>query len=401
MKTKTFLSSLLLVMFAIQINAQEKPKEEFKPSGKLWGLAFGDFYNKIGGDTIINFGESEFAKTKKSQTSISLRRIYLGYDYGISQNFTAHLLFEASDGILTAGGDRTSLIKSCNLEWKNFLPKHTLYIGQVGTTSFSLAEKTWAYRSVEKVFGDARKLLPSNDLGIRISSLFKLETEGKNKVGYHVMWATGKGSKPEDNNLEKAYAGFDASLLDAKVLLALNYDYEDQLYIPTGGSKHVLKSIRSLEGFIAYQHKLFTVGVEYVSQTQKNQVIDTTGFIATGKNKDTLDYKPMGLSIFARGTILKDKLYAFARYDIYNKGYQKGYKMPSIATYYNEGFLTVGLDYTPTNNVHFIPNIWMNSYTDMRAKPSSYDATKASDRAKYYERKSDMVVRLTFYYVFK
>ena len=75
--------------------------------------------------------------------------------------------------------------------------------------------------------------------------------------------------------------------------------------------------------------------------------------------------------------------------------------MTSTAMNYNEGFLTVGLDYTPNKNVHIMPNIWMNTYSDMRTKPASYDATKASDRTKYYDRKSDMVVRLTFFYVFK
>lgn len=400
MKTKTVLSGFLMMLIALQISAQDKPKEEFKPSGKLWGLAFGDFYFKQGGDSIYNFGDAEYAKTKQAFNGVSLRRVYLGYDYNMAPNFAAHIVLEGSDGVVTTGGDRTTLIKAINVEWKNFLPKHTLYIGQVGTSSFSLAEKIWNYRAVEKTFGDARKMLSSNDMGFKISSQFNLDSVGNNKVGYDLMYGTGKGSKPEDNRLKKFYGGVNASLFKGKVLVAANVEYEENEVTKKVGSSHYLKNTTTMEGFIAYQHEKFTIGVEVVTQTKTNEVRDTTGFAANGKDKDTLDYTPMGITVFARGTILKDKLYAFARYDMYKKNYQTGYKMSSTVLYYDEGFLTVGLDYTPNKNVHIIPNVWMNTYVDMRATPTGYDANKSSDRAKYYERIPDMVLRLTFYYVF-
>lgn len=400
MKTKVIVCGLLLAAFINQANAQDKPKEEFKPSGKLWGLAFGDFYYKQGGDSISNFGDAEYAKTKKDFNGVSLRRVYLGYDYNIAPNFAGHFVLEGSDGETNPSGNRTVFIKQLNLEWKNFLPKHTLSIGQIGTSSFSLAEKTWNYRAVEKTFGDGRKMLASNDMGFKISSQFKLDTAGNNKVGYDLMYGTGKGSKPEDNRLKKFYGGVNASLFKGKILVAANVEYEENEVAKIVGSSHYLKNTTTMEGFIAFQHEKFTLGVEVISQTKTNEVRDTTGLSANGKDKDTLDYTPMGITVFARGTIFKDKLYAFTRYDMYKKNYQTSYKMSSTALYYDEGFLTVGLDYTPNKNVHIIPNVWMNTYTDMRATPTGYDATKSADRAKYYERIPDMVLRLTFYYVF-
>ena len=43
--------TLLSVAITLSVNlfAQDKPKEEFKPSGKIWGYAFGDLYYKMGG----------------------------------------------------------------------------------------------------------------------------------------------------------------------------------------------------------------------------------------------------------------------------------------------------------------------------------------------------------------
>ena len=54
---------------------------------------------------------------------------------------------------------------------------------------------------------------------------------------------------------------------------------------------------------------------------------------------------------------------------------------------YRENFITAGLDYMPIDNVHFMPNVWVNSYS---GKTSSLS-----------EKKADVVARMTFFYVYR
>ncbi|MGN6618551.1 MAG: hypothetical protein ACTHJ5_15370, partial [Ilyomonas sp.] len=63
-------------------------------------------------------------------------------------------------------------------------------------------------------------------------------------------------------------------------------------------------------------------------------------------------------------------------------GNTSNYNDPST----KEQFITVGLDYTPVKNVHFMPNIWYNKYINQ-----GYDAKNNSH---------DLVYRITFYYVY-
>ncbi|OFY64518.1 MAG: hypothetical protein A3H98_08375 [Bacteroidetes bacterium RIFCSPLOWO2_02_FULL_36_8] len=402
LKKALFLATIAgLTTFSIAFS-QEKPKEEFKPSGKVWGLTFGDFYWKMGGDTLADktpWGGSEFGKKYKGQSGITFRRIYLGYDYQLAPNFNAKFLLEGGDGVTTGGGDRTVYIKAANLEWKNIIKRHSLYIGQVGTTSFSTAEGTWGLRAVEKVVGDARGWLPSNDLGFRWSG--QLDSSGN--FGYHLLYGTGKGSKPEDNNFRKYFMGVDAKLMDKKIIFAFNYDFETQAaydkdYLPSK-TDSLPQSKSTIEAFLGLQLENFTVGFELVNQTQVNNKSQKDTVVT----KDTLlDVKPFGISFFVKASVIKDKLLLFGRYDMVNQDteYKSDRKYKALAYKpYNETFMTFGLDWTPNKNVHIIPNIWINSYTDNRKKPDGYDKTK--DFGKYWERSADFVPRLTFFYVFK
>lgn len=368
-------------------SAQDKGKEEWKPTGKVWGLAFGDGYYKLGSDSACTFGDAEFAKVKKEYMAFTFRRIYLGYDYNIAPDFTAKIVLEGNDGLVTGGGDRTVIIKSMNLEWKGIVKRHSLFIGQSGTPCFNTVEKTWGYRSVEKTIGDARKIFPSNDMGLKWVG--QLDSLGN--FSYTLMYGNGKGTKPEDNRLKRFYLGLDALFMEKKLILSFNTDYEDYVVKPAEEPKSKL----GIEAFTALQLKSFTVGAEFIYQIQKNFKINTD---PNSSVKDSMNVIPMGISLFAKGTLQKDKWYVFGRFDRYNNdlNYRKG---DNTKRPYGEQFFTFGLDYAPNKNIHLIPNIWINMYTDLREKPADYDV--AADWAKYYDRSPDIVPRLTFYYLFK
>ena len=77
--------------------AQDTPKPEFKPSGKLWGYVFADYYYKVHADSL-NRGTGEYSGVKENANAFDFRRVYLGYDYNISEKFSAELLLSHEAG---------------------------------------------------------------------------------------------------------------------------------------------------------------------------------------------------------------------------------------------------------------------------------------------------------------
>ena len=75
-----FLFSLFLVCLPLLLLTAQG-QTEFKPSGKVWGLAFMDFYWKAAGDTATWASRTEYTGVPKDVYAFGLRRAYLGYDY--------------------------------------------------------------------------------------------------------------------------------------------------------------------------------------------------------------------------------------------------------------------------------------------------------------------------------
>lgn len=442
MKTKLFTLkevfgigiTTVLLTSSYAFSQEEKPKEEFKPSGKVWGYAFGDFYYKMGGaktadadsfliekgDTIIKakrWGNAEFAQKPKDFYAFTFRRIYLGYDYQFAPNISSRILLESSDGVTTSAGDRTVFIKALYLEWKNIFPKQTLKLGQISTPSWStFTEAKWAYRSIEKTIGDMRGISRSNDLGIglsgTISDMKSTPADSGAKavsllnITYNAMWGNGRGSKPEDNYAKVVYGEVIFKILNSILLEGYaEYDYSDNMYIggeKSGSRYSTAKTI--YKGFIGYEHELFTVGAEAVQAVQENvkfAAVDS----ATGTKKDTTDLEQFGLSFWARGTLIKDKLFAFARYDMYspdiNRRGWEYYKKDSDSKRYDETLLLIGLDWHPVKNVQIMPNLWINYYEDMSSNEIDYQATGAKKYlAEKAKRDADVVSRFTLLFKF-
>jgi hypothetical protein len=164
-------------------------------------------------------------------------------------------------------------------------------------------------------------------------------------------------------------------------------DYERLNWVP---SWHHSRSM--IKGFVAYTTPELTVGVEGFINNLKNDDFATR---ISDSTTETLSVKAKGISVFVHGQIVKDKLRFFARYDAFNpddnldnskyfayKGNTSNYNDPVT----KEQFIVAGLDFTPVKNVHFMPNVWYNKYTNQGPKPlyNSYD----------------LVYRATFYYVF-
>ncbi|MEO8514237.1 MAG: hypothetical protein ABI543_11795 [Ignavibacteria bacterium] len=352
---KLFILAFAVIMLSTTIYTQNSSTVE--KGGKVWGYVFGDYFFKAAGDSS---GSSlQYGGYPNSFQGFEIRRAYLGYDYTFNDKFSSQILLEGNDKIITS--TRLGLfIKTAFVEWKAF-EKMSFAIGLVPTPAFSwgLDEKAWSYRSIEKTILDMRGFAPSSDLGIATRGRF----DKAGNYGFGFMIGNGNGQKPEINKFKRYYG-----TLFAKPVKGLQMEvYAD--YEPAADDKNKT----TLKGFVGYTVDKFNFGVEAFEQMQKN---------AGGKD---IDAAPFGISAFVWGNLLgkenKPVLNAFARYDMFNPD------MKNDSTGYKENFITVGLDYMPIENIHFMPNVWVNSYS---AKTTS--AT---------ERKADVVGRMTFYFVFK
>jgi hypothetical protein len=378
-QTLFFLTVLFVLSSSYNtISAQDNSSSTFTPSGKFTGQLFLDYYWKVHSDTL-NRGTTYYANQPKGSNAFDPRRVYLGYDYQFSPKISASFL-AAYESNFDAQGDRTLYVKYANLKIKDIYKNADLVLGAQATPTFSfIEEQAWGYRSIEKTETDMRGLGKSNDVGISLLGHF----DDAGNFGYNLMIGNGTGQKPETNIFKKFYGEVYGKFANQKIVVDLTGDYErTQLWFNDDMSHTTFK------GFVAYQSTPITIGVSYVTQWQQN------GAVATNASKvnDTATLMPQGISAFIHGQIVPNKLNFFARFDTYtpdvnyintdtyNKGYLGGLE---------EDFITAGLDYTPLKNVHFMPNVWIDTYHSQAANVTGS-----------IENDEDIVARLTLFYKF-
>ena len=125
---------MLIGQNAQQLNPGQST--DFKPSGKVWGYVFGDYFLKLHADEF-NRGNTQYSNLPKDFNAFAFRRIYLGYDFQISRKFSTQLLLANENDNADAIGERTVYIKAANLRWKNIIPNNDLIIGQTATPIFA------------------------------------------------------------------------------------------------------------------------------------------------------------------------------------------------------------------------------------------------------------------------
>jgi hypothetical protein len=388
---KIFITTCILI-HALTVNLFAQDSTQFKPSGKLWGYAFGDYAYKAHGDTVGGSGRggaNQYSNVAKDQSLFQMRRVYLGYNYDISRKFSAEFLLAAEDdfngGDLLSDGKFAPYVKLANLRWKNIFPGSDFVFGLQPTPAFSsTSEPVWGYRSIERTILDVRRT-SSFDLGASLQG----HLPKNDNFNYTLMMSNGSGARPEGDALKWFWADVNYKFLNKRLIVDVYADYA-RLNLQQGW--HHERSTTKL--FVGYTAPLFSVGGEaFISNLNG----DGIGTRTDGKTRDTLTTKAVGISLFARGRIYKDQLGFFARYDNYNPSINDDnanyVNYAPLTSQYNpntkEQFITAGIDYTPVKNVHIMPNIWYNTYSN--AGPKNYgDANKDHD----------LVLRLTFYYVY-
>ena len=349
---KAFILSILI--FSSENSFAQRQGSSTEPTGKFWGVAFGDYFYKAGGDSTIS--SLEYTKYKKDFNSFEFRRVNIGFDYSLNENFASTISVSYDGEELTSDGKRTLYLRDANVKWKNIFTNSDLSFGILPTPGFTVvSEKLWSYRSVEKTIMDQRGILGSRDIGIMLNGAFN-----KNKtVGYYLMIGNGRGTRLETNKYKRFYGNLFYNSPNKKIVFNVYSDYEQSDLTDVT----VIKKF-TVESFAGIQLEKFSFGVEWFRQYQRlkssgNQVIISGIGILT---------EPWGLSIFTNGTIEENRLKFFGRYDFYNTDNN----VP------NQHFVSIGLDFMPDKRVHIMPNLWLNAYEK--------------------NRKSDVVPRLTVFF---
>jgi hypothetical protein len=369
-------------VYSVAAQAQQDTAKKFTPSGKVWGYAFGDYYYKMHNDSA-NRGNTQYSNMPETANSFEMRRAYFGFDYNIAENVSSELLLSYEGNTLSDNATRTVFLKAANVRWKNVCKGTDLVFGLQATPAFPmLVEKMWGYRSIEKTILDMRKGASSADLGIGLQGKF-----GKDgMMGYDLLVANGSGTKIESDIFKKFYGDYWVKLMDKKLIVDLYSDFERTQMIP---DFHKYKNTYKLS--LIYNTDPFSVGLEGYMTNQFNYVgyADTS---VTPFHTDTTNSAVMGVSVWVHGQIIKDKLNFFARYDMYNPDmhYNNTYVYTMGSAPVTESFITAGVDYTPTKNLHIMPNLWYNGY-----------ASRAKGATGKVKSDYDMVPRLTVWYVFK
>ncbi len=424
-----------MLFLSVSVNAQKAETDSvvtFEPHGQLWGCAFGDYAYKGNADILNRGGTNQYTGVPANASLFQWRRIYLGYDYDLSQHFSVQFTlsaendygapFSSTSGDLLANNKLAPFVKYANVRWKNLWRGTDLVIGQQNTPAYGKTgrddqtpEEVWGYRSVERTVSDIYGT-PCYDMGASLQGWF----DRKGNFGYNLMAGNGTMAKPETDQYKWLYGNVYAKFLDKRIVINLYQDYERLnwgVYVP----KNAANSAPSLNGpwyhdrnmtklFVAWNTRRLTAGFEGFHTTILGDVK------VTGKDANTYyrNSDAMAMSFFVRGRILSNHqgnavLGFFARFDnfdptgdlssIANDANTKSY-LASTAAYdptTKQQFVLLGFDYTPIKNVHFMPNLWLNTYTSSLSQNTANDLLNANVTG---IKGTDAVWRLTFYYIY-
>jgi hypothetical protein len=302
---KILIFLLLSIAFLVPVKAQES--DQFKPSGKIFGLLFADYHTTFsGGENIPVF---------------EITRSYLGFDYNFSKTIMSRVMYDGMTQVVNGKIISVGYLRNAFLQYDN--GKLTLRGGLIGVEQLSMADKFWNYRYITKPPMDYSSMIFSVDLGLmakyQVADGVSIDIGLLNGRGYKdvapdttMKLITGITVKPAKNFLFRGY--YDA--------------------MGAGGERQMTFSLTG-----AYLGPVFSLGAEYFRQN--NHLTEV------GENYS-------GVSIFTAAKIA-EKFSVFARYDDIGSSTSEGETDPWNLSK-NGTNLVIGFDYSPVKNVRISPN---------------------------------------------
>ncbi len=299
------ISLMTLLMLIVSIVGKAQTSSEFNASGKP--------FMKIHSNYHTTFSDGE------SASAFELTRMYLGYEYNFSENFSAKANIDIADPKV---GDlqMTAFVKNAYINYET--SKLSVNFGMIATTQFKVQEKAWGYRYIEKSFQDTYKFNSSADLGI------SLAYELTDFLSADIIIANGEGYKRFQSD-SVFRTGFGVTLTPINKLTGrVYYDFS---------SKET--TLSSLATFVGYACENISFSAEYNQQMNN-------GF---NEGRDL-----SGISFYTTYNA-SEKFKIFARYDNLTSNTLDGETSDWNLSRDGELFL-VGIEYVPAKGVKIAPN---------------------------------------------
>ncbi len=306
MKMK-FLPVALGILMLTTVSAAAQESDEFKPSGKFFGLLFSNYHTSFTG------GENNSA--------FEVTRSYFGYDYSFSKEISSRIMYDGTTEVINGKTIYSGYLRNAYLQYDN--TKFLIRGGLIGAEQISMMDKIWGYRFVTKPPIDYSGMIQAADLGIMTKvyagELLQLDLSVTNGRGFKDIVA---------NGTYKLSAGF--TLTPAENILVRGF-YD---MMGPSGSMQRTASITA-----AWMGPKFNAGAEYFRQDNASMT-------------EGRDYS--GISVFAR-VPLSEKVRLFARYDNITS-----VTMPEAEDPWNVNrdgsYIFAGIDFSPVRNVRISPN---------------------------------------------
>jgi hypothetical protein len=299
--------TLVLLSAALLLHVQAQESDQFKPSGKIFGLLFADYHTTFsGGENVPVF---------------EITRSYLGFDFNFSKTIMSRVMYDGMTQVVNGKIISVGYLRNAFLQYDN--GKLMLRGGLIGVEQLSMADKFWNYRYITKPPMDYSSMIFSVDLGLmakyQVAEAVSIDIGLLNGRGYKdvapdttMKLITGITVKPAKNFLFRGY--YDA--------------------MGPGGERQMTISFTG-----AYLGPVFSLGAEYFRQN--NHLTEV------GENYS-------GVSIFTAAKIA-EKFSVFARYDnivsVTLTGETDPWNLSKDGT-----TLFIGFDYSPVKNVRISPN---------------------------------------------
>ena len=381
------------------------PDTAWKPVRRIWGFAFGDLYYDAHADAANRGPETNYNGVPTYRNAYQFRRIYLGYDYDIDRKFAVEVLLASEPSANTTVSGTTTIsnsdnlvdnkmafyIKLFDLRVRNVWKGTDFIIGETLTPAFPmLTEKIWGYRSIERTVADFHRT-NAIDVGAALQGVFDPATKN---FGYDILIGnnTAAGLLTAANANTGFYKAFYGDVYAKFLNQTLIFDlYADYMKTAPGTVALGPQSRNMVKGFVAYTTPKITFGLEAYTQQITNGVTNSTTKLGESATVNAI-------SVYSHGAVYKDKLGFFARYDGYNPDngysatdtYSINTNLAAYSPFTKEHFYTAGLDFTPSKNIHFMPNLWLIQYQDLRSASTTG----------YTPDGHTLVYRATFYFIF-
>jgi len=206
------------------------------------------------------FFDYSYQKDKTPTNSFEIHRAYFTFKNNLTKNISYK--FTTDVGRFNTGKDtRLSVyLKNALIKWKSEFG--TFVFGLQGLNVFSVQEKNWGYRFIEKSAMDKNKFASSADLGIGYSNKI-----GK-KLNISLIVSNGTGyKKAENDNYKKisAQVYYGSSKLNDKNSFNLGAVFSNESFDYSNGLATTTEAKTLLGLFGAVRLNKFKIGAEFDS----------------------------------------------------------------------------------------------------------------------------------------